>query len=106
MIVLIQWTNSPFKELPKPYYKILFENDDVRIVEHKLEPGESEPLHSHPPMIVYFLEDAEVWVAGPDGKSRKEILKKGQTLNPPSITHSIQNKGTSALHSLLVELKE
>jgi hypothetical protein len=37
--------------LPEPYYKVLFENDAVRIVDHVLEPGEREPEHTHAPMV-------------------------------------------------------
>jgi hypothetical protein len=37
--------------LPQPYYRVLWENDEIRVVEHLLEPGDREPMHSHPRMI-------------------------------------------------------
>lgn len=94
------------EELPSPYYKVLFENDDVRIVEHILNPGETEPTHNHPPMYVYFLEDAEVRVTESDRAPETVKLKKGLTLDVQAVTHSIENQGSSALHSLLVEFKD
>lgn len=94
------------EELPSPYYKVLFENDAVRIVEHILNPGETEPTHNHPPMYVYFLEDAEVRVTESDGAPETVHLKKGLTLDVQAVTHSIENPGSSALHSLLVEFKD
>ena len=110
IVIIFNQLNKPTKtvieELPKPYYKVLFENDNVRIVEHKLNPGEIEPKHNHPPMFVYFLEDAEVIVKGPDGIPQKENLNKGLTLNLPALTHSIENRSSTSLHSILVEFKE
>ena len=45
-------------DLPEPYYKVLFENDAVRIVDHRLAPGEREPEHTHAPMVGYFVQGA------------------------------------------------
>ena len=40
--------NSPptveLDELPEPYYSVLWENEHVRIVEHSMMPGDSEPM--------------------------------------------------------------
>ena len=36
-------------DLPEPYYRVLFENDDLRLVDHRLPAGESEPEHTHAP---------------------------------------------------------
>jgi len=64
IVLIFNQLNKPnkivFEELPKPYYNVLFENDNVRIVEHKLNSGDKEPTRNHPPMYAYFLEDAEV----------------------------------------------
>ena len=46
---------SILPDLPAPYYKVLFENDAVRVVEHRLETGDTEPEHTHPPMVAYFV---------------------------------------------------
>ena len=54
--------DSAFTPLSEPYYTILFENEHVRIVDHVLKPGEKEPIQYHPPMYVYFLEDAKLMV--------------------------------------------
>ncbi len=48
--------------LPEPYYTVLFENDAVRIVDHVLEVGDSEPEHTHAPMVAYFVEGATVMI--------------------------------------------
>ncbi len=91
--------------LPAPYYSVLFENDHVRVVEHRLNPGETEPRHSHPPMVVYFMEDARVRISGPDDAQFEESLTKGQVLEVGAMSHAMENIGDTPLHSILVELK-
>jgi hypothetical protein len=91
--------------LPEPYYLVLFENDHVRVVEHRLNPGESEPMHSHPPMVVYFMENANVRISGPDGDNFEESLTKGQVVEAEALSHAIENLGDTPVHSILVELK-
>jgi len=35
------------------YYKVLLENDQVRVLEYRLKAGEKEPMHSHPAGVVF-----------------------------------------------------
>src|SRR5205823_3668201 len=37
---------DPVKTSPQ-YYKVLLENDQVRVLEYRLKAGEKEPIHSH-----------------------------------------------------------
>jgi len=94
-----------FETLPTPYYTVLFENENIRIIDHNLNPGETEPMHNHPQMYVYFLEDADVTIINPDGKRTPESLKKTQNFLVPALSHSIENSGNKPLHSILVELR-
>jgi hypothetical protein len=103
--MLTKTSSQKLEELPTPYYSVLFENESIRIIDHKLQSGESEPMHNHPQMYVYFLEDADVTTIGPDGKRNLESLKKGEHFLAPALAHSIINSGDKSLHSILVELK-
>ena len=38
---------DPVKTSPQ-YYKVLLENDQVRVLEYRLKAGEKEAMHSHP----------------------------------------------------------
>ncbi len=91
--------------LPEPNYSVLFENEQVRVVEHRLEPGQSEPMHSHPPMVVISMEDADVRVSELGGKSFEQSPTKGQVREVGAISHAMENSGDTPLHSILVELK-
>lgn len=92
-------------ELPRPYYSVLWENEHVRIVEHSMAPGESEPMHSHPEMLAYILESSSLLVTEADGTTNQVILTRGDFRQLPPWAHSIENVGDTPLHTLLVELK-
>ena len=42
-----------FEELPEEFYTVLYQDHNIRIIEHILNPGEVEPMHNHPPMYAY-----------------------------------------------------
>jgi quercetin dioxygenase-like cupin family protein len=94
-------------DLPEPYYKVLFENDAVRVVEHLLEPGQTEPEHTHPPMVGYFVEGATAVITEADGSTAEVTLPTGAFVeNLVWWTHSLENTGDTPLHSILVEFKQ
>lgn len=92
-------------ELPEPYYSVLWENEHVRIVEHSMEPGDSEEMHTHPEMLAYIIESSKLLVTESDGATNEIDLTKGEFQQLPAWTHSIKNIGNTPLHTLLVELK-
>lgn len=92
-------------ELPRPFYAVLWENDHVRIVEHSMQPGDSEPMHTHPEMLAYVIEGSKLLVRESDGTAIEVELTKGEFQQLPNWTHSIKNIGDTPLHTLLVELK-
>ena len=93
------------EHLPEPYYSVLWENEDIRIVEHRMEIGESEPKHSHPKMLAYIMENSNVRVTEADGTVHDVSLTKGEFQELSPWTHSVENIGETPLHTLLVELK-
>ena len=38
---------DPVRQSPE-FYRVLLDNDEVRVLEYRLKPGEKEPLHAHP----------------------------------------------------------
>jgi quercetin dioxygenase-like cupin family protein len=53
----------------KGAYKVLLENDRVRVLEYRLKPGAKEPMHSHTDYIVYALSSGKAKFTLPDGKT-------------------------------------
>ena len=87
-------------------YSVRFENDRVRVLEYRLKPGASEPMHSHPPGIVFALADATVKTTLPDGSSSDHPSHSGDVTWRDAVTHSAENVGTSEAHYYAVELRE
>ncbi len=94
-------------DLPEPYYTVLFENEAVRIVDHRLGTGETEPEHTHPPMVGYFVEGATVLVTEANDSTWEATIPTGAFLADSLYwwTHSLENTGDTPLHSILVEFK-
>lgn len=96
---------DPVKISPQ-YYKVLLENDQVRVLEYHLKPGEKEAMHSHPAGIVYSFSGGQVKTSLTTGPAHEAAMKAGEVTWRDSITHSAENIGTTEIHALAVELKK
>lgn len=87
-------------------YKVLLDNDRVRVLDVHLKPGQTSPTHSHPEYLVYCVTGGKVKFTGPDGRSENVDLKAGECTWRPAETHSVDNVGTTECHVLNIEFKE
>jgi hypothetical protein len=95
---------DPVKLSPQ-YYKVLLDNDQVRVLEYRLKPGEKEVMHSHPAGVVYGFNDAKTKSTLPGGKITESTGKSGDVFWRSPITHALENIGKTEVRSLAVELK-
>lgn len=102
------WTGAfgqdPVATSPQ-FYKVLLENDQVRVLEYRLKPGEKEPMHSHPSGVVYVLSGATLKFSYPDGRSEEKTAVTGETLWRDSVTHAVENTGKTEAHAIAIDLK-
>lgn len=88
-------------------YKVLFENDRVRVLEYRSKPGEKAGMHSHPNYLVYDLGSGyKIQLIFPDGKVKTIEGKAGTVSWQDAVTHALENVGTIDAHALLIELKK
>lgn len=88
-------------------YKVLFENDRVRILEYQSNPGDKTAMHSHPDYLVYDLADGyKVKVTSADGEERTAEGKAGTVSWQNAVTHETENTGSTEARALMIELKE
>lgn len=87
-------------------YKILLDNDHIRVLDIRMKQGGKSEMHSHPKSVVYCLNDSKARFTFPDGKSDIVDLKAGQTIWLDAISHSVENTGTDEMRAVLVELKK
>ena len=96
---------DPVKLAPGQY-KVLLENEQVRVFEYRLKPGEKEPTHSHPfGVVVYFFSNAKLRTTLPDGRSVEDSRKAGEAIWREPVTHAGENIGNTELPALVIEPK-
>lgn len=89
----------------KDNYKILVENDRVRVMDFKLRKGDTEEFHMHPAHVLYVITGFKVMFKFPDGRTAIRETKAGDVLFSEAVTHSPVNIGDTDAHGLLIELK-
>jgi beta-alanine degradation protein BauB len=95
---------DPLKLYPENY-KVIMENDRVRVLDFKLRKGAKETPHMHPAHVVYVLTAFKIHFTFPDGKTGIRETKTGDVLFSEAVTHASENIGDTDAHGLLMELK-
>jgi len=86
-------------------YKVLLENDRVRVLEFRNKPGKKNAMHSHPDIIVYRFTSGKIKFTLPDGKTFNREANANEVLFNEAETHATENVGCTEVHGLLIELK-
>jgi beta-alanine degradation protein BauB len=87
-------------------YKVLLENDQVRVLEVRIKQGAKSEMHSHPRSVAICLNDQRLKFTFPNGKSEDADLKRGQAVWLDALSHAVENIGTEDVSSVVVELKK
>ncbi len=87
-------------------YKVLLENDNVRVVEYTIKPGERDQTHTHPPKVSYTVEGGSLRITMADGTSAVHESTAGDaTWDPARSSHFAENVGTVPVRIVLFEIK-
>jgi beta-alanine degradation protein BauB len=86
-------------------YKVIFENDCVRVLDYKDKPGERTVQHRHPAFVLYSLSSFSRTIMLPDGKTLKRQFNPGDVMWSDAQTHIGINSGDTPTHVILVETK-
>ena len=88
-------------------YKLLFENDKVRVMAVDFQPGQKIAKHTHPnEHFLTVLKPGTITIFKEDGTSAINQLKTDQVVWVPAETHWAQNTGTSEVKLLVTEVKK
>ncbi len=85
-------------------YKVLQENDHVRMLEMVVPAGESDVLHSHPDEAVYFITGGKARVTV-NGEEMEMELPDGASMLHEAWTHQVTNIGDTEIRAIIVETK-
>lgn len=86
------------------FYRVLWENEDVRVLEYRDQPGQQTTPHSHPNSVLIALTDFQRRLMMGD-QERDVALTVGSAQWLPAQSHSGRNTGTTPTWTILVELK-
>lgn len=87
------------------HYKVLLDNDRVRVLEFRGAPGDTTPMHSHPDYVTYSFNGGKTKFTSPKGKPVEAMSQAGEVRWHKAETHSGQNTGSAELRVLIVEIK-
>ena len=86
-------------------YKVLFENEKVRVLEYRDRPGDITHQHHHPAFVLYALSPFKRKISLPDGKVIMREFKAGDVLYSEAQTHVGNNIGDLPTNVIMVEMK-
>ena len=86
-------------------YRAIFENERVRVLEYRDEPGDATNPHDHPDSVMLTLSSFERRLIG-DDQSREVRLEAGEVRWLGAQRHSGENIGSTPTHVIFVELKD
>jgi hypothetical protein len=75
------------------------------VLEYRSPPGQKEPLHSHPPGIVYSLSDYTIRITDAGSRTKQTDGKTGEVEWRDHTTHASENVGKTDVHVLAIALK-
>lgn len=99
------FAQDPIKANPD-MYKVLVDNEEVRIYEGRFMPGTKSAMHSHAGKhYVYAITEATMTVNPQQGEPRTVKVKAGEMIESQPETHSSTNSGSTEVRLLIIEPK-
>ena len=86
-------------------YKVVFENDWVRVLDYRDRPGEKTHQHRHPAFVLYALTAFQRSLQLPDGRTLQRQFREGDVMWSDAQEHIGMNTGNTPTHVLIVEMK-
>ncbi|PAY04747.1 hypothetical protein CK489_33105 [Bradyrhizobium sp. UFLA03-84] len=88
-------------------YKLIFEDQNFRVIETVRKKGVHDKVHGHPfPSVVYHVTDCDTRLYAPDGKTTDGHTKAGSASAVPVIaSHSAENIGQADCRQIFIERK-
>ena len=88
-------------------YKVIFEDQNFRVIAATWKKGVTDKPHSHPlAFVTYALNDCTIKIHNPDGTTRELKNQTGvANTGPITVSHTAENAGDADCRALLIERK-
>ena len=87
------------------HYRVIFENERVRVLEYTDQPGDATHDHEHPDSVMYTLSSFRRRLHHGD-QQREVDITSGFVGWVPAQRHRGENIGETPTHAILIELEE
>ena len=92
-------------EVARNHYRVVLENERVRVLAFRGQPGDSWGLHAHPDMVVVSLSNYVVRNIVPGSEPSVRQARHGEVAWISACSHIGENIGDTEMECVLVELK-
>jgi hypothetical protein len=102
MLIASDGARSQDKVAPEPTLKLLFDNDKIRVMEARFEPGAVSVLVHRPPRLLYSFSTGQLKYTGFDDKSEVRSHKAGEAEWRDQETAEVENIGQTEVRLLVI----
>lgn len=88
------------------HYKVIFENDRVRVLEYTDKPGDRTTVHEHPDSVMFTLSSFRRRLYAGNDEHHDVDITAGRPGWLAAQQHSGHNIGDTDTHVIFVELKD
>jgi beta-alanine degradation protein BauB len=99
------WADDAVKTDPDKY-RVVLENERVRVLEYRDKPGEKTKMHTHPDFVLQAMAPFKRKLTLSNGKTMTREFKAGEIVWMNAQSHIGENIGETDTHVLITELKE
>ena len=96
--------NDPVQTNPG-HYRVILENERVRVLEYLDSPGDKTTPHAHPDSVMFTLSSFSRRLSA-NGREVDVVLPQGEARWLAAQEHSGENTGDTQTHTIFFELKE
>lgn len=86
-------------------YKVILENERVRVLEYRDSPGQRTSPRFHPDYVLYALSSFKRKLMHSDGRGGVRDVKAGDVVWGKAQSHIGENVGETDTHVVIVELE-
>ncbi len=109
LLTIIFLFGATFAQAPEKVspdvYKVVFENENVKVLEVIFEPGQSDKMHRHNRMVYYVIKGGTMQITSSDGTVNVAEIKEGSSAQQDPVVHRVKNIGKTRAKLIVVEEK-